>query len=280
MSFNLLNQGKELADAFAVPFYKATGRRPWTFGYYTFKKRSICWALDKQVFCSGKKLPPQYGVGIDERAVEYPWVFSQLPLKNIRVLDAGSSLNHAFLINRLPLERLKLTVMTLAPEKRCFWRRSLSYVYDDLRQPIFADSSFDCVVSISTIEHIGLNNTLFYTSDPSKDEADTSGFIPAVREFRRVLKPGGLCLITVPYGRREIREWYQVFDASLVREVVDSFQPSEMYIDYFGYSSNGWQRAKADEVADAVFHDVDKSPRVAPDNAAAARAVACLKLVA
>ena len=276
----LLTAMKEAADLCAVPFYKVTGRRPWTPGYYTAKIQSISAAIDQKVLHESRDLPTKFGFGIDERIVEYPWVFSQLPSESITVLDAGSSLNHAFLLDRLPLERLKMTIMTLAPEKRCFWRRSLSYIYGDLRQPVFADASFDAVVSISTIEHIGLNNTLLYTSDSSKDENNVLGFLPAVKEFRRILKPGGLCLVTVPYGKREISEWYQVFDAAMVREVVDAFQPTESHIEYFSYSSNGWQRAKADEVADATFHDMSKSHRVAPDKAAAARAEACLKLLA
>jgi SAM-dependent methyltransferase len=271
---------KEVADSLAVPFFNLAGCRPWAPGYYTAKKRAICAAVDGQTMIQGDQLPPLFGCGIDERVVEYPWMFSQLPNRGAKMLDAGSSLNHGFLLDRLPLDRIHLTIMTLAPERRCSWSRAVSYVYGDLRQPEFAERSFDIVVSISTIEHIGLNNTLFYTGDPSKNEMDTSGFVPAVKEFRRVLKPGGLCLITVPYGRREICEWYQVFDAALVQKVVDVFQPSESQIDYFAYSHNGWQRAKADEVADAVFHDVNKSPRVAPDNAAAARGVACLRLLA
>jgi len=271
---------KEIADSLAVPFFNLTGRRPWGPGYYTAKKRAICAAIDEQTMGCENRLPPGFGFGIDERVIEYPWVFSQLPNQSAKLLDAGSSLNHDFLLDRLPLDRVQLTIMTLAPEKRCFWSRAVSYVYGDLRQPEFADSAFDAVVSISTIEHVGLNNTLFYTSDPSKNEMDTLGFVPAVKEFRRILKSGGLCLITVPYGRREVREWYQVFDARLVQELLDAFQPVEFRIDYFGYSRDGWQRATAGQLADAVFHDVDKSPQVAPDNAAAARGVACLRLMA
>ena len=133
----LLTAMKEAADLCAVPFYKVTGRRPWTPGYYTAKIQSISAAIDQKVLHESRDLPTKSGFGIDERIVEYPWVFSQLPSESITVLDAGSSLNHAFLLDRLPLERLKMTIMTLAPEKRCFWRRSLSYIYGDLRQPVF-----------------------------------------------------------------------------------------------------------------------------------------------
>lgn len=249
-------------------------------GYYSAKRRAICKAIDNRVCLRGSQLPPNFGYGIDERVVEYPWVMTELPHGPAKILDAGSSLNHKFLMDRLALERTRLTVMTLAPEKYCFWSRCISYVYGDLRTPTFAGGSFDAVVSISTIEHIGLNNTLLYTVDVSKNESDILAFVPAVAEFRRILKPGGLCLITVPYGQRQICEWYQVFDNSLLQEVVAAFRPTSFTVDYFGYSAQGWRRTNAHELRDAAFYDVHTSPGPAPDGAAAARGVACLRLLA
>lgn len=276
----ILEPLKPFADLMFVPLYFARGRRPWSLGYYTHKKHTICKAIDTNAFQSSSPIRKHYGFGVDERAVEYPWVFSRLPTGQCRMLDAGSSLNHKFLLDRLPLDEIKLTIMTLAPEKQCQWFRSISYVYGDLRQPVFADSLFDVVVSISTIEHIGLNNTLLYTCDSSKDESDASGFVPAVKQFRRILKPGGQCLITVPYGKREIREWYQVFDNAHLGKIIEAFQPTSACVDYFGYYASGWRAATADELKDAVFHDTRKGARHASDNAAAARGVACLILSA
>jgi SAM-dependent methyltransferase len=271
---------KELADAWATPLYWAQGRRPWSPGYYTARKRAISRSIDKGLVRSGAALPPGYGEKIDERVVEYPWVFSQLPQIPGKMLDAGSALNHRFLVDRLPLDRAQLTVMTLAPEKRCFWRHAVSYVFGDLRHTDFADGVFDVVVSVSTIEHIGLDNTLLYTGDSSKNESDVLGFIPAVREFRRMLKSGGLCLITVPFGRRGVHGWYQVFDEELVSHIVDAFGPTHCTADYFGYAAGGWSRVQAKEIADAPFYDVHEGKPPGPDGAAGARGVACLRLVA
>src|SRR5256885_4953446 len=99
------------------------------------------------------------------------------------------------IFNRAPVRDAELCICTLAPEKRCYWRQGISYVYDDLRSPMFRSENFDTIVSISTIEHIGLDNTLLYTADRTKKEDDDSGFRAAVREFRRIIRPGGICLI-------------------------------------------------------------------------------------
>ncbi|MBK7901055.1 MAG: class I SAM-dependent methyltransferase [Betaproteobacteria bacterium] len=276
----MLFEIKEFLDGVFYPVYLVLGRRPWRPGYHTAKKRGIDAGIDSAAFAEGKELPKGYGWRIDERIVEYPWLFSQLPAQPGKMLDAGSALNHRFLLDLAPLSNASLTIMTLAPEKRCFWNRSISYVYGDLRNTGFASGVFDVIVSVSTIEHIGLDNTLHYTGDASKKESDALGFKPAVSEFKRLLKPGGVCLITVPYGRRGVHGWYQVFDAALVEQVIASFSPAEYTIEYFGYGETGWARASAKDIADAEFFDIHAGKPYAQDFAAGARGVACIRMTA
>jgi len=271
---------KEALDILATPLYVGLGRRPWSPGYQTAKKRAIGAAIDAGFFSEDAELPPGYGQYIDERVVEYPWLFAQLPKNPGKMLDAGSTLNHRFLLERAPLTNAALTIMTLAPEKKCFWQRSISYLFGDLRHPVFADGVFDVVASISTIEHIGLDNTLLYTNDASKKEADAFGFVPAVAEFKRIVKSGGLCLITVPFGRRSVHGWYQVFDNALVLKVIETFQPSRHSVTFFGYGAEGWSRTNAEKIKDATFFDIHERKPFDPDYAAGARGVACIRLVA
>lgn len=270
---------KELLDAITTPLYIARGRRPWSLGYYTAKKNAICKAIDNGVFLSENELNFGYGKRIDERVVEYPWIFSQMPKEQCKVLDVGSALNHNFLLRRSPLKDAQLTIMTLAPERRCFWNRSISYVYGDVREQYFSDAIFDVVVSVSTIEHIGLDNTMLYTNEQNKCESDFLGFVPAVLEFRRVLKQNGTCLITVPFGRRGIHGWYQIFDQPLVNKIIETFRPSTFHIEYFGYNSEGWKRSDPASLENAEFFDIHKDKSFDTDFAAAARGVACIKLV-
>ena len=57
----------------------------------------------------------------------------------------------------------------------------------------FPDESFDAVVGVSSIEHIGLGH---YESDPIDPDGDTH----CMERVVRWLKPGGLVYADVPYG--------------------------------------------------------------------------------
>ena len=276
----LVYRVKEWLDAMAHPLYGVTGRRPFAPGYYTEKRRLIERAIGQGCLRDGQALPAGYGRSMDERVVEYPWVFSQLPADPGPVLDAGSAFNHRYLIDRLPFAPSNLTICTLAPEKRCFWDRGISYVFDDLRASRFADAAFGMVLSVSTIEHIGLDNEKLYTSDTSKKESSPDGYLAAVREFRRVLRPGGVCLITVPFGRARNHGWFQVFDSAMVQGVVEAFGPATYRVDHFGFSPQGWAAAEPQQLRDAAFFDIQATRQLDADRAAGARAVACIRLVA
>lgn len=273
---------KRAVDAAAVPLYRVRGGQPWTVGYHTTKQRAIEAAIDVDAVSVGNELPPLFGVALDERVVEYAWVFGHLRRSGPigRLLDAGSIFNHDYLLRRAPLQGSDLTIMTLAPEKHCFWHSGISYVFGDLRETYFKNGAFDTIVCISTIEHVGLDNTLLYTSDRERDERDEGGFVAAAREFRRIIKPGGVCYISFPYGARRNLRWYQVFDDPMVEQIVEAYAPSEHSIEYFGYASQGWRRASAAEVEHSIPFDVHSGTGQGDDRAASSRAIACLRLVA
>jgi SAM-dependent methyltransferase len=278
----LLFKLKEMADAIASPLYVLRGRLPWSIGYYTMKKSSIEAAIDGAAVQIGRPLPDSFGIAIDERVVEYPWLFDRLRRSNGplgRVLDAGSTLNHEFILERDPLHKADLTIMTLAPEKRCYWYRGYSYVFGDFRKTKFKDASFDTIISISTLEHVGLDNTILYTNDPAKSEANKHGFVDAIREFRRLLAPGGRCLVTVPYGRYENFDWFQVFDKEMIRILIEGFSPSSFDLEFFQYGKAGWRRASETEVAGATAFDPHSGRGRLDDRAGCARAIACIELI-
>lgn len=275
----MLYKVKQYLDALAYPYYRLAGRIPWTPGYVTAKRRGIEYAIRNNLLSPNKLLPVGYGFRIDERIIEYPWVYTRMEIpRGGKVLDAGSVLNYDFLLKFKPVSEARLTICTLAPEKRCYWKSGISYVYDDLRATMFRSEYFDCVVSISTIEHIGLDNTMLYTDDAAKREMDQSGYIAAVREFRRIIKPGGTCFITVPYGKAAVRKWFQVFDAAMIESVLKAFEPRTSVLEYFAYDADGWRRAEAKELENSTCHDIHQDGKPFGDMAAGARGVVCMLL--
>jgi SAM-dependent methyltransferase len=272
-----LRNVKRSLEVVWYPCFVLAGRRPWSFGYVFYRQRAIFQAI-RDGFLKGSQLPAGYGFRIDERVIEYPWLFSRLPSGPGDLLDAGAALNHDFLLRREPLASKTLSVCTLSAESEPFRKRGIAYVFEDLRHTSFSDRSFDYVVSISTIEHIGLDNTMLYTSDTSKREAATDTYMAAIREYKRIVKTGGTVFISFPYGRYENHGWFQVFDSAMVDRVVKEFTPSAHVEFYFKYEPNGWRRAEPRELWAATFFDIRKKKGYDPDFAAGARGLACLEM--
>ncbi|HZM02939.1 MAG TPA: class I SAM-dependent methyltransferase [Candidatus Saccharimonadales bacterium] len=252
------------------------GQLPWSEGYAEHKVAEITRALTAGHFGQGD-LAAGYGFRLDERIIEYPWLFSRLPKSPGLMLDAGSVLNFSYLLQHPALEAKKLHICTLAPEADCFWSKGVSYIFADLRKLPYRDCLFDWVVCLSTIEHVGMDNTMLY-SEKSQKESNPDDFVIAVRELRRVLKPGGTAYFSVPFGQQANLGWQQIFNQKKVEQLICAFEPCHRSFDYFYYHPLGWQRSNAPECATATVFDIHHAKGYDADFAAAARAVCCLEL--
>ena len=223
---------------------------------------------------TGRPLPSRYGVGFDERVVEFPWTVTR-DLTGV-VLDAGSTLNHPHvLIRARPLVE-ELHIVTLAPEQEAYPFLDVSYLYADLRKLPVQDATYDRVVSISTLEHVGMDNEQYGDHGPRADDA-SAALADAIGELRRVLKPGGKLFLTVPYGEPADLGWQRIFDAAGIAEIAAAFGSAPARTEYFRYSERGWMRSDAEDAAGSVYRNHFATPEPAADRAVAARAIACLE---
>jgi SAM-dependent methyltransferase len=272
--------------------YVSGGRLPWSPGYLAVREQLVTATLDDPAlvrrFGEGRDLPPGHGVALDERCVEYPWLFARLGERNCRLLDAGSTLNHANLVTRPELAARELHILTLAPEHQAFWQLGISYLYADLRDIPIRDAYYDEVVCASTLEHVGADNTLYVAGRKAFEAAAGEG-VDAIRELARVLKPGGRLLVTVPFGRRADHGTFVQFDAPMLAEVSGAFPGTVASSAFYRYSADGWQKATEEECAELDYAaetaraSAEGRPpdpeRFDSDLAAAARAVAGIELL-
>jgi len=270
-----------LLERLALPGYYRRGRIPWTPGYVAHREALVRGtfrdAALMRAFAGGAALPAGYGARCDERVVEYPWVMARLPQAGAELLDAGSALNFGYLLDMPPLRAGRVTIFTLAPEGE-YRRPNARYLYGDLRHSGLPDSSFDIIVSISTLEHVGMDNTQLYTGDTAMKESRPDDYLAVIAEFQRLLRPGGRALITVPYGQYQDLDWLQQFDAGMLKRVINAFGGTAA-VTYYRYGAGGWQIATGAECAGDTYFDVHRGADFEPDYNAAARAVACLELV-
>jgi len=254
------------------------GKKPWSFGYDSYKWKAIKKYLEGDLFNDGN-LCEKYGFRIDERIIEYPWLLSRLSKKEGFLLDAGSTLDYELILSHPTLLDKKIFISTLAPERNCYWKRGISYIFEDLRNCCYKDNYFDWVVCISTLEHIGMDNTMLYTTDPSKKENDNRSYLSAVKEYYRTLMPGGALFVTVPFGQYKNHGWFQVFDEKMVDTLINTFNPSSYLETHFRYLSNGWQKSSRILSKDATCFDIHSQNKYDQDFAAFSRAIVCLEMV-
>ena len=274
----------------AAVAYSLRGRKPWSLGYLQHRDRLIAKTINDSsmmdCFAKEKDLPGSYGEFMDERVVELPWCLAQLETVDGAILDAGSSLNFPHIVDHKALATKSLTIATLEPEKWAFWRKRISYQYCDFRELPFRDDHFDAIACISTLEHVGMDNSIYSDNEAFQEQAQDD-FTKVISEFRRALKPSGQLLVTVPFGQNISYGWYQQFDGPMIDRLIKTFSPSESSETYFSYSnlavgtshSASTARTRSDSTFTKRVTSIPNSSKDYDDDfAACSRAIAAVRL--
>lgn len=143
----------------------------------------------------------------DERVVEIPWVLSRL--RAGRVLDVGYANAEAPYLAALLRAGVELVGVDLAVGDV----DGLTAVQADVRELPFESGSFDQVLLVSTLEHVGADNTVYGLPPAgSRAEAASSARLRALQEIGRVVRPGARVLVTVPLGEPGDHGWFRQDD--------------------------------------------------------------------
>ncbi len=203
-----------------------------------------------------------FGPETTERVVEIPWVISRWRGEQ-RVLDLGYAYAPGVYLGALfslGAPHLHGTDWAVAHAP------ALTRTRADLRALPYRSRSFELVICISTIEHIGMDNSRYGLSG----HLGTDGDVATLREIERVLSPRGRALVTVPFGRREDHGWFQQYDEAAWTALVDSTSLRSGEVEVFHLTDKGWCHASDRRSVAGASYGV---------GAPAARAVLCAELV-
>jgi len=275
----------EKAKALVKDLYLKNGQIPWSQGYLSYRneqiEKSIADINILQSFAKGI-VPENFGYKLDERIVEYCWIFSQMPQEKVKLLDAGSTFNYEFILNHLDFGKVELSILTYAPESPNFNEKRISYIYADLREIPFRDEYFDVVLSQSTIEHIDMDNSIYGYQLQHHENQETKSYeyLKAVAEMLRVLKKGGKLLLTFPFGKFENHGFFQQFDEEMLDEILKYFEGKGTYTtNFFRYLPNGWIACEKEDCKEVESFNPHTGKGKGTDGAAHSRAICCINFV-
>jgi len=132
---------------------------------------------------------------LHSRCIEYPFAASNIGDAKI-ILDVGTAKADKLWISWL--DSLKIEVYATDYDELIYPVKNLKFRRSDIRKLDFHTNTFDKIMAVSVIEHIGLDNPQVLSKEKPKIEDD--GDVKAFKELLRILKPGGEIIMSLPFG--------------------------------------------------------------------------------
>jgi SAM-dependent methyltransferase len=153
---------------------------------------------------------------VSERIVEHIFVHTRLPKPPARILDLGCAES----TTAVEMASFGYQVDGIDLRSMSVYHPQFTMTQADVCKLPFDDETFDAVVSLSTVEHVGLD---WYTP-VAQDASDHR----AAAEAHRVLIKGGRFILTVPFGQRATTQVHRVYDPSALEALLQPFHIEEI----------------------------------------------------
>jgi SAM-dependent methyltransferase len=133
---------------------------------------------------------------IGDRAVEWSWIMSRVPLGPGEALDFGSETSYLGLF--AAQKGFHVTGVDLNPSDWPYVQAGLKFLQGDILTLPLPLNHYDLITNCSTVEHVGLTGR--YDVEVGKPDGD----FEAMARLRDIMKPNGLMLLTIPVGLDEV----------------------------------------------------------------------------
>jgi len=193
----------------------------------------------------------------DERVAEYPYFVSWLlkQEKGSDLLDVGCTLNNKIVSNVLRERCNCVWFCNGVAESTVFISNPIYYHLSDLEHSFPSGNQFSLVTCLSTIEHIGYDNSVFGWTTPGRYTSPAvEPLVKALRRLGQLLAPGGNMLVSFPFGHREVlvhpvtkKIGSQVFDYASLQEGLAAAKSEGVMseAEVLAATENGWERVDA-----------------------------------
>jgi SAM-dependent methyltransferase len=199
------------------------------------KEQIYNWVVNSGVGIVKKLFPQYYGkqpLAPTDRFIEYPFAMRNLPKPPARVLDIGCAGSF------FPLELAAMGYEVWGVDRREYAIinkmkfGNFYFIHSDILDYLKDSMLFwDAITCISTLEHIGIGGRHGEVGQEDKD-------LKIVDYARARLVPGGLFLLTIPYGKaRIIPQDQRIYDYDRVEQIKKDF--TVLAEEYYALADNG-----------------------------------------
>ncbi len=155
-----------------------------------------------------------------DRDIEWSWVSSQMPSGPGEALDFGPG--GSFLGLTAAQRGFKVTAVDLEPVQWYYVHPTLQFIHGDILELSLPINHFDLIINCSTVEHVGLAGRYSVT------ENIPDGDLEAMARLRKLMKPGGVMLLTIPVGQDAVFAPYcRVYGVRRLPRLLEDYEIEE-----------------------------------------------------